>query len=87
MINKSNKYKEAKYIYPVSDLGLAIALLTFQHELIALQKKDEKKSIFLFRRREDTKRIEDKYLSNNLKVDARKYWDNSRALKSKLYSA
>ncbi|MEI6352768.1 MAG: DUF5659 domain-containing protein [Candidatus Nomurabacteria bacterium] len=83
----NNKYKDAKYIHYVTDLGLAIALLCLDHELITLEKKDSKKSIFLFRKREDTEKIENKYFSNKLEVKARDFWDHSRALKSKLYSA
>lgn len=87
MINKSNKYKEAKYIHYVTDLGLASSLLCLNHELITLERKNSKKSVFLFRKREDTEEIENKYFSNRLEVKARDFWDHSRALKSKLYSA
>lgn len=86
-INIQTKYKEAKYIYACGDLGLATALLCLDHELITLEKKDSKKFIFLFRRKEDTEEIENKYFSNKLEVKARDFWDHSRALKSKLYSA
>lgn len=87
MINKTNKYKEAKYIHYVTDLGLATALLCLDHELITLERKDSKKSVFLFRKRNDTEEIENNYFSNKLEVKARDFWDHSRALKSKLYSA
>ena len=92
---KSNKEKPSKdstsiddpsLVWTTYDLGVSTALLCADFELLAVQKSDPRKALFVFKRESDIEETANKYFSDRLNVKARSFFDHLKALKNNLYS-
>jgi hypothetical protein len=54
-------------------------------ELIGIEKSNPQKALFTFKREGNIDEVANRYFANKLKVSARSYADNLKALKNKLY--
>lgn len=72
-------------VFTTYDLGLSAALLCANFELLTVEKGNPNKALFVFRKEVSIEDTADKYFSARLKVKARSYFDNLKALKNKLY--
>ncbi|MEI6316255.1 MAG: DUF5659 domain-containing protein [bacterium] len=92
----SNKAKKASrgsiplddpdFVWTTYDLGVSAALLCADFELVAVEKSNPRKALFMFKKESGIEEVTDKYFSNRLEVKARSYFDHMKALKNKLYS-
>ena len=76
----------SKDYYPTSDLGLSASLITAGFKLLFLDKSNPKRVLFYFK---FTNRIEvtvNHYWSDNLNVNARALFENTKTLKSRIYA-
>jgi hypothetical protein len=72
--------------FDTEDFGQAIAISARGHQLIRLERNEKTKRVtFCFQRSEGIDQAALDYWSGNLLVDAKRYWDESRALKARLY--
>ncbi|MCX6810072.1 MAG: DUF5659 domain-containing protein [Candidatus Berkelbacteria bacterium] len=76
--NKQNYYKS-------SDLGCCAALVTAGFELKMIDKANPKRVVFIFDMSEGIQLSTEDYLSDRLEVSARRYFENLRVLKSRIY--
>lgn len=91
---KSNKVKSSGVIplddpalvWTTYDLGVSTALLCAGFELLAVQKSDPRKALFVFKKEGGIEEVANKYFGDKLEVKARSYFDHLKALKNKLYS-
>lgn len=72
--------------YQTYDLGCASALITVGHNLIELDRTDYKRVGFLFAYSYDLEKSIDNFWKNKLQVDARTYFENTKMLKTRIYS-
>lgn len=68
------------------DLGISSALLSANFELISMDKTNPKKVQFIFRRETGIEKVVDDYFADKLKIKARTFFDNIKAIKNKMYS-
>lgn len=68
------------------DLGLAASLSCLGYRLIWMDKTDTRKVQFIFKKEIGILEDIDLYWADKLKVNARKYFENIKALKSRIYS-
>lgn len=73
-------------IFTTYDLGVSAALLSAGFELQGLERTNPRKVLFVFKHKKDIEKYANNYFSDKLKVKARSYFDNLKALKNKLYS-
>lgn len=74
-------------LYDTSDMGLAIALICLGHELVELeQPRSGKRIIFRFKVADSLHQAAQSYWCGKLHVDAKSYWNESKNLKTRLYS-
>ena len=69
------------------DLGLAAALISDNHKLINLKRTAQNKVQFIFLFTDCIKKATDDYWSDNLRVNARTYFDNIKMLKNRIYTS
>lgn len=69
------------------DLGCSSALVSSGFELIALDKSNPKKVQFIFRRDAGIEKTADDYFADRLEVKARKFFDDIKSLKNRIYSS
>ncbi len=77
---------DSSQVFTTYDLGVAAALLCADFELLALDRANPRKVLFIFRR---APRIEDtanSYFAGRLELNARGFFDQLKALKNRLYS-
>ncbi len=92
MNNKLRNNETEEQIIPleesmqVSDLGCAAALATAGFELVALDRQNPRKIVFVFRRKTDILKVADEYWADHLKIKARAFFDNIKMLKNRIYS-
>ena len=68
-------------------MGLAIALLCTGYELVKLgQPESGRRITFEFRPAKGIEQATQDYWSGKLSVDAKRYWNESKNLKTRLYS-
>ncbi len=79
-MNENNNY------YKSSDLGCSAALITAGFELMTIEKNDPKRVIFVFDISKEIQLSAEDYLSDRLQVSARRYFENLRVLKSRIYA-
>ena len=89
--NKNEKSEVAAlndpaYVWTTYDLGVSTALLCAGFELLALNRNNPRKVLFIFRREENIDETANAYFADQLKLNARSYFDQLRALKNRLYS-
>lgn len=90
---KSNKVKSSSVIsledpaliWTTYDLGVSTALLCAGFELLAVQKSDPRKALFVFKKEGGIEEVANRYFGDKLEVKARSYFDHLKALKNKLY--
>lgn len=68
------------------DLGVAAALLCLGYELLTLDRTNSRKVLFIFRRDEKIDDVANAYFADRLELNARAFFDQLKALKSRLYS-
>jgi hypothetical protein len=92
---KSNKAKPSGGLAPLDDpesvwttydLGVSTALLCADFELVAVERSNPRKALFVFKKESGIEETANSYFSDRLKVKARSFFDNLKALKNKLYS-
>lgn len=76
---------ETKY-HGISDLACCAALISHNHKLSALDRGNPRRVQFLFTYDPDIEATEAKFWSDELVVNPRTYFDNLKAVKSRLYS-
>ena len=69
------------------DLGVCAALVSSGFQLASLDRSNPKKCEFLFENRLDIGTIAEDYWADKLKINARTFFDNVRAIKNRLYSS
>lgn len=74
------------YVWTTYDLGVSAALLCAGFELLELRKTNPRKALFVFRRAKDIDKTANAYFANRLKLNARSFFDQLKALKNRLYS-
>jgi hypothetical protein len=92
---KSNKAKPSNglvllddpdFVWTTYDLGVSAALLCADFELVAVQRTNPRKALFVFKKEKGIEEAANSYFSDRLKVKARSFFDHLKALKNKLYS-
>lgn len=73
-------------VWTTYDLGVSAALLCADFELLAVNKENPQKALFVFKKETGIEEVTDRYFSDRLEVKARSYFDHLKALKNKLYS-
>jgi hypothetical protein len=73
--------------YSTFDLGGTAALLCIGFNLIALDKTNPKRVLFIFEWDDEIEKTANKYLVNTLKVGARTLVDNMKMLKNRIYDS
>lgn len=92
---KSNKAKplnglmpldDPDFVWTTYDLGVSAALLCADFELVAVERSNPRKALFVFKKESGIEETANSYFSDRLKVKARSFFDHLKALKNKLYS-
>ena len=73
-------------VWTTYDLGVSTALLCASFELLALKRDKPRKVLFIFRREKSIDESANAYFADQLKLNARAYFDQLKALKNRLYS-
>jgi hypothetical protein len=71
--------------YQSSDLGCCAALITAGFVLRKIDKSNPKRVVFSFNLTDELSEASEAYLSDSLRVKARKYFENLRVIKSRIY--
>lgn len=75
-------------LYDCGDMGLAVALICHDFELAALERQSDGSNRITFRfiaHKRIPQTVQD-YWSGNLAVNAKRYWNETKNLKTRLYS-
>ena len=70
----------------VRDLGLASALTTAGFEIETIHKSIEGRSVFIFHKSVAIEETIKGYYADTLHIKARKFFDNTKMLKSRIYA-
>lgn len=81
-----NHILEDHDVFTTYDLGVASALLTSGYKLLDVDRTNNRKVLFIFEQKADIEKVTNSFFTDELRVKARSYFDNLKALKSKLYS-
>ena len=73
-------------VWTTYDLGVAAALLCAEFELLALDRANKRKVLFVFRKAKGIDDTANAYFADRLELNARAFFDQLKALKSRLYS-
>ena len=73
-------------VFTTYDLGVAAALLCSDFELLALDRANRRKVLFIFCRAPRIDGTANAYFADRLELNARAFFDQLKALKSRLYS-
>jgi hypothetical protein len=74
-------------VWTTYDLGIAAALLCAGFELLALDRTNKRRKVlFVFRRAKGIDETANAYLADRLELNARAFFDQLKALKTRLYS-
>ena len=74
------------YVWTNYDLGVSTALLCAGFELLALNRNNPRKVLFIFRKTGNIDETANAYFADRLELNARSFFDQLRALKNRLYS-
>lgn len=74
------------FVWTTYDLGVSAALLCADFELVAVERSNPRKALFVFKKESGIEETANTYFSDRLKVKARSFFDHLKALKNKLYS-
>jgi hypothetical protein len=72
-------------VIKIHDLGLSAALISSGIELLGTQRGVMRRVYFVFTNNDKLGRTMNSYWNNTLKVPARLYFDNTKALKGRIY--
>jgi hypothetical protein len=72
--------------FSTSDLGIATALVSLGYEVPLHDKSNPTKVIFIFEDRNNINEAVKKFWSNQLPVDARTFFENTKMLKSRIWN-
>ncbi len=84
-MRKTNKEKNVE-VWTTYDLGVSAALLCDGFKLLSIDKTNQKKALFVFRKEVGIDDTANDYFADKLKLNTRKYFDQLKALKNRLYS-
>ena len=84
-LETSEESENDELLFSSYDIGLSTALLCLGFELLALDKDNPRKALFIFKKDEGIEHASNRYFSDRLEVKARSYFDNLKAFKNKLY--
>lgn len=76
---------EDKYFYTY-DIGCCSALICSGFKLVAMNKANPNKVLFILNREIGIEKIVDDYWADRLEVKARAFFDNIKMLKNRIYS-
>jgi hypothetical protein len=77
---------ETKNEYLTYDLGCSAALITAEFKLLELDRTNYRRIGFIFEYSYELEEAISNYWSNKLPVDARRYFENTKMLKTRIYS-
>lgn len=83
---KSTDLNDPAQVFTTYDLGVSAALLCADFELLALDRANPRKVLFIFRRAPGIDDTANAYFADRLELNARAFFDQLKALKSRLYS-
>ena len=87
-MNQQMEYLNPDDVFSTYDLGLCCALFCIGHQLYAIDKSDlSNKAQFIFRRLNSIDPDIEAYWNDQLKLNARSYFDAIRTIKNRLYSS
>ncbi len=72
-------------VYETSDLGLAAALLTYNAVLAKVDKENPKRAVFVFLHSIELPSLVELFWAGELEVNALRYFENTKRLKSRIY--
>jgi len=75
---------QSKDFYQTTDMALAAAVSLFL-PIEAIDKTDRRRAYFVFRKSEELDRLLEAFWNRELKVEVRAYFDQLKALKTRLY--
>jgi hypothetical protein len=78
--------EEESHTTSIRDLGVVAALVTCNFEIIFTHKDDKGRVHFVFEETAALARTVEDYYADNLQVKARKFFDNTKMLKARIYS-
>jgi hypothetical protein len=78
--------EEESHTTSIRDLGLVAALVTCGFEIVFTHKNDKGQVHFVFEETVALARTVEDYYADNLHVKARKFFDNTKMLKGRIYS-
>ena len=84
-MNMNKTTPEDNNVFTTYDLGLSAALLASGYKLKNLDRTN-RRALFVFEYKSGIDVATNKFLTDELRVKARSYFDSLKALKSKLYS-
>ena len=84
--SEKNLLNDPSVVFTTYDLGVSAALLCADFELLAVQRTNPRKALFVFKKEKGIEDTANSYFSDRLKVKARSFFDHLKALKNKLYS-
>lgn len=70
----------------VSDLGLAAALVTCGYKIRVTRWDEKDRAYFIFDDDEELLRTVEKYWADTLELKVRKFYDNTKMLKGRIYA-
>ena len=85
-LKENQSLMDPSFVWTTYDLGVSSALMCSGFELLALDKTNPRKALFIFRRTDQIDEIADQYFADRLEVKARSFFDAVKALKNRLYS-
>ena len=77
--------EEESHTVDIRDLGLVAALVTCGFEIVFTHRDDKGRVHFVFEETIDLDRTVEDYYADNLQVKARKFFDNTKMLKARIY--
>ena len=81
-----NNYPSDHQHFSLYDLGCATALVTLGFELADIDRINPRRSLFLFTHSSEIEQAARDYWSDNLTVNPRRYFDDLKMLKSRIYA-
>lgn len=77
--------EEESHTADIRDLGLVAALVTCGFEIVFTHRDDKGRVHFVFEESISLDRTVEDYYADNLQVKARKFFDNTKMLKARIY--
>ena len=78
--------EEESHTTSIRDLGLVAALVTCGFEIVFTHRNDKGRVYFVFEETVALAQTVEDYYADNLQVKARKFFDNTKMLKGRIYS-